>query len=84
MSDVLALIEEVEARLDPRRGLEVICAELVEGLRAGTFADVVALVLPSSQGAPATFATREDGTFRGKPEVHAQLEALLSSVPQQL
>jgi len=77
----LALIGDLETKLDPRQGLEAICAELVERLRSGTFADVVALVLPSSIAAPATFATRKEGGFRARPEVHARLEALLEHVP---
>ena len=77
----MALIGSVGAQLDPRRGLEPICAELVDRLRAGTEADVVALVLPSGQGAPAMLATREDGGFRAKAEVHSRLEALLDSAP---
>ena len=77
----MTLIGELGAQLDPRRGLDPICAELVERLRSGTQADVVALVLPSSQGAPAMLATREEGSFRAKAEVHARLEDLLARVP---
>jgi signal transduction histidine kinase len=77
----LALIGELEAQLDPRRGLQPICAALVERLRAGTQADVVALILPSSRGAPAMLASREDGSFRAKDEVHARLESLLVTAP---
>jgi len=77
----LALVDELEARLDPRRGLEPICAELVERLRAGTQADVIALVLPSKVGAPAMIAGLEDPGFRAKPDVHANLESLLSQAP---
>jgi signal transduction histidine kinase len=78
----LALIGELETRLDPRRGLEPICTELVERLRAGTQADVVALVLPSKVGAPAMIASREDGGFRAKDLAHAQLEQLLAPTLQ--
>ncbi|HKX41428.1 MAG TPA: histidine kinase [Burkholderiaceae bacterium] len=77
----LALIDELGAQLDPRRGLESICAELVEKLRIGTQADVVALVLPSKFGAPAMLASREDGSFRAKAEVHTNLEQRLAQVP---
>ena len=77
----MALIGELGAQLDPRRGLEPICSELVERLRTGTQANVVALVLPGSQGSPALLATREDGSFRAKAEVHARLEVLLSPAP---
>ena len=77
----LALIEDLETKLDPRRGLEPICAELVERLRVGTQADVVALVLPSKLGAPAMLASREDGGFRAKSEVHVNLESLLVDIP---
>ncbi len=77
----LALIGELEAQLDPRRGLEPICAALVDRLRAGTEADVIALVLPSSRGAPAMLASREDGSFRAKDEVHRNLEAILALAP---
>ena len=77
----MALIGELGVQLDPRRGLEPICTELVERLRGGTEADVVALVLPSSQGAPALLATREEGSFRAKDEVHAHLEKMLQAAP---
>jgi signal transduction histidine kinase len=77
----LALIGELETQLDPRRGLEPICADLVERLRVGTQADVVALVLPSKRGAPAMLASREDGSFRAKAEVHVNLESLLAQAP---
>ncbi len=77
----LALIGELETQLDPRRGLEAICAALVERLRVGTEADVVALVLPSSRAAPAMLASREDGSFRAKDDVHRTLEALLALTP---
>ena len=77
----LALIGDLETQLDPRRGLEPICAELVERLRVGTHADVVALVLPSKRGAPAMLASREDGSFRAKADVHANLESLLAGAP---
>jgi signal transduction histidine kinase len=75
------LLSELEAQLDPRRGLDPICAELVERLRKATQADVVALVLPSSQGAPAMIASREEGSFRASAAVHARLENLLSQTP---
>ena len=77
----LALIVELEAELDSRRGLEPICGELVQRLCAGTHADVVALVLPSRVGAPAMIASPEDGSFRARPEVHASLESQLSQLP---
>jgi len=77
----LALIGDLEMQFDPRRGLEAICAALVERLRLGTEADVVALVLPSSRAAPAMLASREDGSFRAKDEVHRNLEALLALTP---
>jgi len=81
----IALIDEIEAGLDPRRGLEPICSELVERLRQGTQADVLALVLPSRFGAPAMIASREDGGFRARPEVHQALEQLLAQTgPQAL
>ena len=77
----MALIGEFSAHLDPRRGLDAICAELAERLRAGTQADVVALVLPSRQAAPAMLASREEGSFRANDEVHVRLEALLAPAP---
>ena len=79
----IALIDEIEAGLDPRRGLEPLCAELVERLRHGTQADVLALVLPSRIGAPAAIASREDGGFRARPEVHQALERLLAQTGTQ-
>jgi signal transduction histidine kinase len=75
------LLSQLEAQLDPRHGLNPICAELVERLRDATQATVVALVLPSSQGAPAMIASREEGSFRANAEVHARLEALLAQMP---
>lgn len=73
----LALVDELEAQLDPRRGLEPICTALAERLREGTHADVAALVLPSRLDAPAVLASRDDGGFRASPKVHQHLEALL-------
>jgi signal transduction histidine kinase len=77
----LALVGELETTLDPRRGLEAICFELVERLCRGTHADVVALVQPSPIGAPAAFATRSEGAFRANPQVHVHIESLLAQVP---
>ena len=77
----VALVDQLEAQLDPRRGLEPICAEVVERLRSGTQADVVALVLPRRLGNPAMLASREDGSFRAKDDVHTLLESLLVHVP---
>ena len=77
----LAMLGEIETQLDPRRGLDATCAELVVHLRKATQADVVGLVLPSSVGAPAMIASREDGSFRSTTAVHARLEDLLSQAP---
>lgn len=77
----LAMMGELEDRLDPRRGLDSTCAELGEHLRNATQADVVALVLPSSLGAPAMIASLEDGCFRATSEVHVRLEYLLAQAP---
>ena len=77
----MALVGDLEASLDPRRGLEAICADLVEQVRNRTQADVVALVLPSQLGAPAMLASRGEGCFRVKPEVHNEVETLLLLVP---
>lgn len=77
----LALIDAFEANLDPRRGLEPVCAELVEKLCASTDADVVALVLPSALGSPAVLAARGEGGFRARDDVHARLESLLAGAP---
>lgn len=77
----LALVDELEAQLDPRRGLEPICTALVERLREGTHAEVAALVLPSKLDGPAVLASREDGGFRASPKVHQHLEALLQNTP---
>ncbi|MBO9686260.1 sensor histidine kinase [Roseateles chitosanitabidus] len=74
----IALIDEIEAGLDPRRGLEPICTELVERLRQGTQSDVLALVLPSRFGAPAMVASREDGGFRASASAHQAMEQLLA------
>lgn len=77
----LALRSDLETHLDPRRGLEPSCAELVKRLRDATQAEVVALVLPSSRGAPGMIASPEDGGFRATAQVHAHLESLLSQLP---
>jgi signal transduction histidine kinase len=77
----LALVSDIEARLDPRRGLEAVAETLVEQLRVGTGAQVVGLVLPSANGAPATLATADDPSFRTSTEVHQRLEALLADTP---
>lgn len=77
----LALIGGLEAQLDPRRGLDPICEDLVERLRSVTQADVVALVLPSASGGPAMLASSEDGSFRAKSQVHTLLESLLEQAP---
>ncbi|WP_298832675.1 histidine kinase [uncultured Piscinibacter sp.] len=77
----MALLDELEAKLDPRRGLEPICGMLVERLRAAAQADVVALVLPSGLGAPAMFSSCADGSFRARPDAHRCVEALLQRLP---
>lgn len=74
----IALIDEIEAGLDPRRGLEPLCTELVERLRQGTQSDVLALVLPSRFGAPAMVASRDDGGFRAGAQAHQAMEQLLA------
>ncbi|HJV62333.1 MAG TPA: histidine kinase [Albitalea sp.] len=77
----IALVRGLEASLDPRRGLNAVCAALVGGLRSGTRADLVALVLPAAADAPAVVNTAADGSFRVSPQAHAQLEALLDRLP---
>ncbi len=77
----LALAGDYEERLDPRRGVDAICAALVERLSEDSGASVAALVLPSKDGAPATIASAADGSFRAKPEVHAMLETKLAALP---
>ena len=77
----LALVSEIEASLDPRRGLQVVAALLVDQLRIGTSAQVVGLVLPSASGGPATLCNAAEGAFRASDQVHLQLEALLADTP---
>jgi signal transduction histidine kinase len=77
----LALIGELGAKLDARRGLQPICTELAERLRQCAQADVVALVLPMRHSTPAVVATKAEGSFTAKPEVHAELETLLAAAP---
>jgi signal transduction histidine kinase len=77
----MALVDELENQIDPRRGLEPICAALVERLRNGTDAELVALVLPSSLGAPAMIASRDEGSFRAAAAVHERIEGLLRELP---
>lgn len=78
----LALVSEIEATLDPRRGLESVSARLVDQLRVGTGAQVVGLVLPSASGAPAMMGSVEEGSFRTSAAVHARLEGLLADSPE--
>jgi len=75
------LVGQNESPLDPRRGLVALSAELVERLCRVTQAEVVALVLPSRLGGPAALASRTDGSFQARHEVHMRLEALLAQVP---
>lgn len=77
----MALVDDLEATLDPRRGLEPICGALVERLRGAAQADVVALVLPSSLGAPAMISSREDGSFRARVDTHRCVETILQRLP---
>ena len=77
----LALIRALETQLESRRGLESICTELVERLRTGTRADLVALVLPSELDSPAMIASRGEGSFRATADVHKRLESLLGRIP---
>jgi signal transduction histidine kinase len=77
----LALVGDLEATLDPRRGLNAVASMLVEQLRQGTGAQVVGLVLPSARGAPATLCSADEGGFRTSADVHQRLEALLADVP---
>ena len=77
----LALVAEIEASLDPRRGLNAVAALLVEHLRQGTGAQVVALVLPSAGGSPAMLCSATEGSFRASDQVHLHLEALLADTP---
>lgn len=77
----MALIDELEAQLDPRRGLEPICTALAERLRVGADAELAALVLPSPLGAPAVISCRDEGTFRASAAVHERIEALLRDLP---
>lgn len=77
----LALVADIEAALDPRRGLEAVAGQLVQRLRSGTGAQVVGLVLPSASGAPAMLCSATEDSFRTSVEVHQQLEALLADTP---
>lgn len=77
----LAVLDELEAQLDARRGLDATCTELAERLRNATQANAVALVLPSRLGAPAMVASRDEACFRTTTQVHVHLEGLLSQMP---
>lgn len=74
----LALVADIEAQLDPRRGLQVVAAQLVDQLRAGTGAQVVGLVLPSASGSPAMLASADEPGFRTSDGVHQRIETLLA------
>ena len=78
----LDLMAQVEAVLDPRRGLEAVAAQLVNALRTGTGARLVGLVLPAATGAPAMLGTVEEGCFRASVEAHRKLEGLLADSPE--
>ena len=77
----LALSGAQGAQFDPRRGVEAICAALIERLREDAGASVAALVLPRAEGAPAAIASAEDGPFLAKPEAHEMLEGKLAALP---
>ena len=77
----LALVADIEAALDPRRGLEAVAAQLVQRLREGTGAQVVGLVLPAASGAPAMLCSASEESFRTSADVHQQLETLLADTP---
>ena len=76
----LALVGDIEAQLDPRRGLNGVAAHLVDQLRAGTGAQVVALVLPSASGSPAMLASVDEPGFRSSAAMHLRMETLLAQV----
>jgi signal transduction histidine kinase len=78
----MALVGEIEATLDPRRGLESVAARLVDLLRQGTGAHVVGLVLPSATGAPAMLGSVDEASFRTSADVHQRLETLLADNPE--
>jgi signal transduction histidine kinase len=78
----IAMLGQLEAELDPRRGLEAVCVALVDRLRVATQAEVVAMVLPGNSGAPAVVSSTEEPGFRIADVVQRRLEALLLSVPQ--
>jgi len=77
----LGLIGDIEAELDPRRGLEAVARLLVDKLRVGIGAQLVGLVLPAGSGAPATLGNADEGSFRASADVHRRLEALLADTP---
>lgn len=75
------LVADIEARLDPRRGLASIAATLADALRTGLRADVAGLVLLPAGGAKAVLSTADDGAFEISRGVHEQFEALLVRLP---
>jgi signal transduction histidine kinase len=77
----LMLVSDLEAQLDPRRGLDAICATLIEGLRKGTGADTATLVLPACSAGAAFVSTADEGDFRMNALTHARVEALLEGLP---
>ncbi|MDE2397458.1 MAG: hypothetical protein KGM91_18650 [Burkholderiales bacterium] len=81
MRQRLALLGDLEAGFDPRKGFEATLGELAEILRRSTGAEVVALVLPSAAGATAVLNTVGDGSFGAGAEVHRRIEALLGGLP---
>ena len=77
----LGLMRDLESRMDPRRGLQSAAITLVDGLRTELQCDLTGVVLPAAADGPAVLCTFEDGAFTAKPEVHAQIEALLRKLP---
>lgn len=77
----MALLGDLEAGFDPRKGLDATLNGLAEILRRSTGAEVAALVLPSAAGATTVLNTAGDGSFGAGAEVHRQIEAWLDGLP---
>lgn len=76
----LALLRQLETRLDPRRGVVGVTHALVEELRVDLASDLTGLVLPAAASGQAILCTAEDGTFPATAAVHAQIESLLAAM----
>ena len=78
----LALVGDIDTPTDPRCGLEIVAAHLVDQLCRGTETQVIGLILPSTSGAPALLGSAGECSFRASISMHLRIEALLADTPE--